>query len=70
MEVTIMKKFFEDYKDLCKHSGRFYKDHWLGTLVFTVVGLGLSIAPFAITTIKENREFKKLKESYDEDTDI
>lgn len=36
------KKFFEDYKELCKHSGQFYKDHWLGTLVFTTVGMVLS----------------------------
>ena len=36
------KKFFKDYKELCKHSGQFYKDHWLGTLVFTSVGMALS----------------------------
>lgn len=59
-----MKKFFEDYKDLCKHSGGFYKDHWLGTLIVTTVGLGLSLAPIAIYTIKENRELKKLQKSY------
>ena len=70
-----MKKFFEDYKELCKHSGRFYKDHWLGTAIVTVVGLGLSLAPVAILTIKQNRELKKLENSYikevnEEDTDF
>lgn len=59
-----MKKFFEDYKELCKQSGRFYKNHWLGTLVVTAVGLGLSIAPIAIMTIKQKRELSKLSESY------
>lgn len=29
-----MKKFFEDYMDLCKHSCRFMKEHWMGYLVF------------------------------------
>ena len=59
-----MKKFFEDYKDLCKHSGRFYKDHWLGTLIITTVGLGLSLAPIAILEIREKIELKKIQNSY------
>lgn len=62
-----MKKFFEDYKDLCKHSGRFHKDHWLGTAIVTAVGLGLSLAPVAILAIKEHRELKKLNESHIEE---
>ena len=65
-----LKKFFKDYKELCKHSGRFYKDHWLGTIVVSAIGIGLSFAPLAIYEFKERRELKKLKESYDEDTDI
>lgn len=59
-----MKKFFKDYKDLCKHSGRFYKDHWLGTLIVTAIGAGLCFTPLAVYEIKSRRELKKLEESY------
>lgn len=34
-----MKKFFEDYKGLCKETGRFYKEHWKGCLVMNAVVL-------------------------------
>lgn len=56
-----MKEFFNDYKDLCNHSKQFYKDHWLGTLVFTVVGTALSFAPLVIPMVKEEIEYRKLK---------
>ena len=62
-----MKKFFEDYKDLCKHSGRFYKEHWLGTAIVTAIGLALSFAPLAVYDIKERREIKKLTENHVEE---
>ena len=32
-----MKTFFEDYWDLCKESGNFYKKHWKGTLLLNAV---------------------------------
>ena len=32
-----MKRFFKDYGELCKATGRFYKEHWLGTIVLNVV---------------------------------
>lgn len=35
-----MKQFFKDYKDLCKETGRFYKEHWKGCIVMNVVILG------------------------------
>lgn len=35
-----MKKYFKDYGHLCKETGEFYKKHWLGTLLFTVVVTG------------------------------
>ena len=59
-----MKKFFEDYKDLCKHSGRFYKNHWLGTVVVTAVGLGLSFTPLVIWKIKQDRELREIENPY------
>lgn len=66
-----MKKFFEDYKDLCKHSGRFYKEHWLGTIIVTAIGMILSLAPLAVLTIKDKREMKKLTENHvEEDNDF
>lgn len=59
-----MKKFFKDYKDLCKHSGRFYKDHWLGTAIYMAVAFGLSFAPLAIWKIKSNKELREVENSY------
>lgn len=35
-----MKTFFEDYWDLCKDAGDFYKKHWKGTLVLNAVIIG------------------------------
>lgn len=61
-----MKKFFEDYKDLCKHTGQFYKDHWVATLLFTTVGTALSCALIAIYVIKDKKhvnENLKVKEN-------
>jgi len=54
-----MKKYFKDYKALCKHCGKFYKDHWFGSLMFTTIGFGLLIAPIAIKSIKDHKEFEK-----------
>lgn len=62
-----MKKFFEDYKDLCKHSGRFYKEHWLGTAIVTAIGVAISFAPLAILEIKEHVEMKKLTKNHVEE---
>lgn len=28
-----MRKFWKDYAELCKATGRFYKEHWLGCIV-------------------------------------
>lgn len=53
------KKFFEDYKELCKQSGQFYKDHWLGTLVFTTVGTALSTSYLWVPVVKEKIEDHK-----------
>ena len=32
-----MKKFWKDYADLCKESGKFYKKHWFGVIVLNAV---------------------------------
>lgn len=32
-----MKEFWEDYKDLCKQTGQFYKKHWKGLLAVNAV---------------------------------
>ncbi len=48
-----MRKFFEDYGKLCKESGNFYKQHWLGTIVMQVVGSA------TITAIMMPKETKK-----------
>lgn len=60
-----MKTYFEDYKKLCKESAKFYRNHWLATLLFSTIGLALTMAPIAMYQIKERKEFKKLKEKND-----
>ena len=32
-----MKTFFKDYGQLWKDTGKFYKKHWLGTIIMNVV---------------------------------
>lgn len=32
-----MKTFFKDYGQLCKDTGKFYKKHWLGTIIVNIV---------------------------------
>lgn len=65
-----MKKFFKDYADLCKESGRFYKEHWLGCIVMTVVVTGAEVGWFFRRDIKdaiedklEERRNKKVEEA-------
>lgn len=53
-----MKTFFRDYKELCKHSNRFYKDHWLGTIVMNVAGAAVGLAIVAAPVIKGKVEDK------------
>ena len=48
-----MKTFFKDYGQLCKDTGKFYKKHWLGTIVMNVVVSGVMIA---VTWSKELKE--------------
>ena len=54
-----MKKFFKDYWALTKESGRFYKEHWLGTMVLTVVCIGLELGPMLILKKKEEKEYQE-----------
>ena len=53
-----MKKFFKDYKELLNHSKQFYKEHWLGTLVFTAACCAVEVAMFTGPQIKELIEEK------------
>lgn len=55
-----MKTFFEDYKELCKHSGQFYKKHWRGALAITLISGVLSATPFIIQMVKEKKELDEL----------
>ena len=64
-----MKKFFEDYKNLCKQTGQFYKDHWFGTIVICtvsgVVSFGTVYAINKIIEKKEEKEYEKMLEKYE-----
>ena len=53
------KKYFEDYWNLCKATGQFYKDHWFGTLILTTAGAVLSFSPILVSMAKEKIEDHK-----------
>jgi hypothetical protein len=38
-----MKNYWNDYVELLKMTGRFYKKHWFGAVVFTVFGIALEV---------------------------
>ena len=48
-----MKTFFKDYGQLWKDTGKFYKKHWLGTIITNVVVCGIVVA---VTWPKELKE--------------
>lgn len=62
-----MKTFFKDYGELSKQTGNFYKKHWLGTIVLTLVSCVVSALLFWPKELKEEvknnikSKFKKSK---------
>ena len=58
-----MKQFFRDYVNLAKQSTEFYRQHWLGMTILTIVGYGIGYgivyAIDAYTVKKQNEEFEK-----------
>ena len=48
-----MRKFWEDYADLCKESGNFYKKHWLGVIVLNAVVIAGEFAWWKRDEIKD-----------------
>ena len=63
-----MNGFFEDYGELCKATGHFYKKHWLGAIIMSIVS-GVSAALVIFPNLRENiadkvkSKFKKKEES-------
>lgn len=57
-----MKKFWNDYVDLCKKSNRFYKKHWLGVIVLNAVIIAGEFAWWKRDEIKDYVESKIKKE--------
>lgn len=57
-----MKSFVKDYVQLCKDSGKFYKNHWKGVLVLNTAIIGAELAYFKRDEIKD-----KLKEKFKKD---
>ena len=60
-----MKTFFQDYWDLCIETGKFYKKHWVGTLVLNAVIIGGELVYFNKDGIKKTikEKFPKKEES-------
>ena len=58
-----MKKFFKDYGELCKSTGRFYKNHWFGTIIMNLV---VSVIGIFLLWPKELRQlmFGDIKEKF------
>lgn len=60
-----MKKFVKDYAGLCKATGKFYKDHWIGVTVMNVAALAGTMAYLGKDEIKnqvKNKLHKKDEE--------
>ena len=53
-----MKNFWKDYCNLCKESGKFYKKHWFGIIIYELVAF---LAIFAGLNAWEKISEKKLK---------
>ena len=54
-----LKLFFEDYCDLCKHSGQWMKKHWKGYLVLCASVWGGMYTYFRHQEKKRDEQFKK-----------
>ena len=63
-----MREYFKDYGNLCKESGEFYKKHWLGTIILTIVSTlltwltlgGYGIIKDKINEYKTNKKNEKI----------
>lgn len=53
-----MKNFWKDYWNLCKESGKFYKKHWFGIIIYELVAF---LAIFAGLNAWKKISEKKLK---------
>ena len=53
-----MKNLWKDYWNLCKESGKFYKKHWFGIIIYELVAF---LAIFAGLNAWEKISEKKLK---------
>lgn len=62
-----MREYFKDYGNLCKESGKFYKKHWLGTIIMYVLSIvltwltlgGYGVIKNKINEIKTKKKVKK-----------
>lgn len=61
-----MKKFWKDYADLCKASGKFYKEHWFGCIVLNAAVIAGEFAWFYRDSIKDKLEDKFAKKNKEE----
>ena len=57
-----MRKFWDEYVDLCKKSVGFYKKHWFGVLVMNLVSVAGTFAWLYRDEIKDRVESKIKKE--------
>lgn len=57
-----MKTFLNDYKELCKSSGAFYKKHWKGTILLNAAVIGAEMLWLNRKRIKDSVESKFKKE--------
>ncbi len=66
-----MKRFWNDYWNLAKESGKFFKHHWFGILTMYVVGFALIFVGIMIPLIPlHSDEIKsKMKKLFRKETE-
>ena len=61
-----MKKFWKDYWELFKASGRFCKDHWKGVILLNAVLIGTELAYYQARYDLFDLDFSKKSEKEEE----
>ena len=64
-----MRKFWKDYAELCKATGRFYKEHWLGCILLNAAIVAGEFAWFFRDDIKDKLTSKSVKENKEEESE-
>ena len=60
--IKAFKEFWKSYFEVCKISGRWMREHWIGYIIFCIIGAAMSYGIIFIPgIIKEKIEERKNK---------